>query len=29
MGRNSAKAADNAAFALLAALRQPGPVITL
>ena len=29
MGRNSRKAADNAALALMAALKQPGPVITL
>jgi hypothetical protein len=27
MSRNSRKAADNAAIALMAALRQPGPVI--
>jgi hypothetical protein len=28
MGRNSRQAADNAAIALIAALSQPGPVIT-
>jgi hypothetical protein len=27
MGRNSRKAADNAAIALMAALKQPGPII--
>ncbi len=29
LGRNSRKAADNAAIALMAALKQPGPVIAL